>query len=92
MPSYIANRKKEKSHENRSDPRTGHRNPGQLHVSICRNRRDKRDDATTVATSTRQQDGCPESAGHGKKQQKAKTQRDDQKEKELDRLLMGMYG
>jgi len=52
----------------------------------------KRNDAATVATSTRQQDGCPESAGHGKKQQKAKTQRDDQKEKELDRLLMGMYG
>jgi hypothetical protein len=52
----------------------------------------KRDDAATVATSTKQQDGCPENAGHGKKQQKAKTQRDDQKEKELDRLLMGIYG
>jgi len=52
----------------------------------------KRDDAATASTSTKQQDGCPENAGHGKKQQKAKTQRDDQKEKELDRLLMGIYG
>ena len=52
----------------------------------------KRDDAATVATSTKQQDGCPDSAGHGKKEKKAKTQRDDQKEKELDRLLMGIYG
>jgi len=50
----------------------------------------KRDAAAT--TSAKQQDGCPESAGHGKKEKKAKTQRDDQKEKELDRLLMGMYG
>jgi hypothetical protein len=52
----------------------------------------KRDDAAT-ATATKQQDGCPENAGHGKKQKKAKpSQNDDQKEKELDRLLMGMYG
>jgi hypothetical protein len=50
----------------------------------------KRNDAAT--TSAKQQDGCPESAGHGKKEKKNKTQRDDQKEKELDRLLMGMYG
>lgn len=52
----------------------------------------KRDDAAT-ASAAKQQDGCPEGAGHGKKQKKAKpTQSDDQKEKELDRLLMGMYG
>jgi len=52
----------------------------------------KRDDAAT-ASAAKQQDGCPENAGHGKKQTKAKpSQTDDQKEKELDRLLMGMYG
>jgi ribosomal protein L12E/L44/L45/RPP1/RPP2 len=52
----------------------------------------KRNDAAT-ASAAKQQDGCPESAGHGKKQKKAKpSQSDDQKEKELDRLLMGMYG
>jgi hypothetical protein len=51
----------------------------------------KRDDATTSAA--KQQDGCPDNAGHGKKQKKAKpSQSDDQKEKELDRLLMGTYG
>jgi len=52
----------------------------------------KRNDAATTA---KQQDGCPESAGHGKKQKNAKPQRDDQRteqEKEFDRLLMGMYG
>jgi hypothetical protein len=52
----------------------------------------KRDDAATTSAA-KQQDGCPESAGHGKKQKKAKpSQTDDQKEQELDRLLMGMYG
>jgi len=45
-----------------------------------------------ASTSAKQQDGCPESAGHSKKQEKAKPQRDDQKEKEFDRLLMGIYG
>jgi hypothetical protein len=53
----------------------------------------KRDDAAT--TATKQQDGCPESAGHAKKQKNAKIQRDDkrtQQEKEFDRMLMGMYG
>jgi len=52
----------------------------------------KPSDAAT-ASAAKQQDGCPESAGHGKKQKKANpSQTDDQKEKELDRLLMGMYG
>jgi serine/threonine protein kinase HipA of HipAB toxin-antitoxin module len=51
----------------------------------------KRGDAAT-ASAAQQQDGCPENAGHGKRQRKVKSQRDDQKEKELDRLLMGMYG
>ena len=51
----------------------------------------KRDDAATSVA--KKQDGCSESAGHGKKQKKAKpSQSDDRKEKELDRLLMGMYG
>jgi len=52
----------------------------------------KRNDAATTA---KQQDGCPESAGHAKKQKNAKSQRGDQRteqEKEFDRLLMGMYG
>jgi hypothetical protein len=51
----------------------------------------KRGDAATTSAA-KQQNGCPENAGHGKKQKNAKTQGDDQKEKELDRLLMGMYG
>ena len=52
----------------------------------------KHNDAATN-TAAKQQDGCPESAGQGKKQKKAKpSQGDDQKEKELDRLLMGTYG
>jgi hypothetical protein len=52
----------------------------------------KSDDAATPSAA-QQQDGCPENSGHGKKQKKAKpSQSDDQKEKELDRLLMGMYG
>ena len=51
----------------------------------------KRNDAATN-TATKQQDGCPESAGHAKKEKKAKPQSDDQKEKEFDRLLMGIYG
>ena len=49
----------------------------------------KRNDAATTA---KQQDGCPENANHAKKEKKAKTQRDDQKEKEMDRWMMGMYG
>jgi hypothetical protein len=53
----------------------------------------KHDDA--AITSAKQQDGCPESSGHGKKQKNAKGQRDDQRteqQKEFDRLLMGIYG
>jgi len=52
----------------------------------------KHDAATT---SAQQQDGCPESAGHAKKQKNAKPRRGDdrtEQEKEFDRLLMGMYG
>jgi hypothetical protein len=54
----------------------------------------KHDDAAT-ASATKQQDGCPESAGHAKKQKNAKPRRGDdrtEQEKEFDRLLMGMYG
>jgi len=51
----------------------------------------KRDDAATTA---KQQDGCPESASHAKKEKKAKLQRDErtEQEKEFDHLLMGIYG
>ena len=47
-----------------------------------------------ATASAKQQDGCPESAGHAKKQKKAKTQRDEQinNEKEFDRILLGIYG
>jgi hypothetical protein len=46
------------------------------------------------AATAKQQDGCPESSGHAKKEKKAKTQRDErtEQEKEFDRLLMGIYG
>jgi len=52
----------------------------------------KRDDAAT--TSAKQQEGCPESASHAKKEKKAKLQRDErsEQEKEFDHLLMGIYG
>jgi hypothetical protein len=48
-----------------------------------------------TATTAQQQDGCPESAGHAKKQKNAKPRRANERteqEKEFDRLLMGMYG
>ena len=54
----------------------------------------KRNDAATT-TSAKQQDGCPESAGHAKKQKNAKPRRDDERteqEKEFDRVLMGYFG
>jgi hypothetical protein len=54
----------------------------------------KRNDAVTTS-SAEQQDGCPESAGHAKKQKNAKPRRSDdrtEQEKEFDRLLMGIYG
>ena len=52
----------------------------------------KHDDAATA--SAKQQDGCLESAGHAKKEKKAKTQRDEQteQEKEFDHVLMGIFG
>jgi hypothetical protein len=53
----------------------------------------KRDDAATTSAA-QQQDGCPENAGHGKKQKKAKSQRDErtEQEKEFDHVLMGYFG
>jgi hypothetical protein len=53
----------------------------------------KHNDAAT--TSAKQQDGCPESTGHAKKQKKAKSQPDEQQdrqEKEFEHMLMGIYG
>jgi hypothetical protein len=54
----------------------------------------KRGDAAT--NTAKQQDGCPENGGHGKKQKKAKpSQSDDQpteQEKEFDHVLMGYFG
>jgi opacity protein-like surface antigen len=53
----------------------------------------KQNDA--AAASTQQQSGCAAYAHKDKKQKNAKPRRDDQRtdqEKELDRLLMGMYG
>jgi hypothetical protein len=53
----------------------------------------KRNDATTTSAA-KQQDGYPEGAGHGKKQKKAKSQRDErtEQEKEFDHVLMGYFG
>ncbi|HEX3095378.1 MAG TPA: hypothetical protein VHW72_22250, partial [Candidatus Angelobacter sp.] len=54
----------------------------------------KHNDAAATSASD-QQAGCPESAGHSKKQKNAKPRRGDdrtEQEKEFDRLLMGMYG
>lgn len=53
----------------------------------------KRNDAAT--TSSAKQDGCPESAGHAKKQKNSKPRRDDERteqEKEFDHVLMGYFG
>jgi hypothetical protein len=52
-------------------------------------------DGAATTSAAKQQDGCPESAGHGKKQKKAKSQGDDQRteqEKEFDHVLMGYFG
>jgi hypothetical protein len=49
----------------------------------------------TATSAAKQQEGCPDNAGHGKKQKKAKSQRDDertQQEKEFDHALMGNFG
>lgn len=54
----------------------------------------KRNDAATT-TAAQQQDGCPESAGHSKKQKNAKPRRANERteqEKEFDHVLMGYYG
>jgi hypothetical protein len=53
----------------------------------------KRNDAATTSAA-QQQDGCPENPGHGKKQKKAKSQRDErtEQEKEFDHVLMGYFG
>jgi hypothetical protein len=54
----------------------------------------KTDNAATTSAA-KQQDGCPESADHGKTQKNAKSQREDQRteqQKEFDRVLMGIYG
>jgi hypothetical protein len=53
----------------------------------------KRDDAATMSAA-KQQDGCPESAGHAKKQKNAKPRRDErtEQEKEFDHVLMGYFG
>lgn len=53
----------------------------------------KRNDAAT-ASSAKQQEGCPEGAGHAKKQKNSKPRRDDrtEQEKEFDHMLMGYYG
>jgi hypothetical protein len=54
----------------------------------------KRDNAAT-ASAAKQQNGCPENAGHAKKEKKTKFQRDDertQQEKEFDHVLMGYFG
>jgi len=52
----------------------------------------KHNDAAT--TSAKQHDGCPESAGHAKKEKKARLQRDErtEQEKEFDHVLMVIYG
>jgi opacity protein-like surface antigen len=54
----------------------------------------KQNDAAATSASNQQQ-GCADYAHKEKKQKNAKPRRDDQRtdqEKELDRLLMGMYG
>ena len=53
----------------------------------------KRNDAATNSAA-KQQEGYSESAGHGKKQKKAKPQRDErtEQEKEFDHVLMGYFG
>jgi len=53
----------------------------------------KHNDAAATSASD-QQAGCPESAGHAKKEKKARLQRDErtEQEKEFDHVLMGIYG
>ena len=51
----------------------------------------RHNDAATTSAS-KQQDGCTDRAGEGRKQKKAKPQRDEQNDKNFDRVLMGIYG
>ncbi|MGZ7063315.1 MAG: hypothetical protein ACXVKD_10710 [Candidatus Angelobacter sp.] len=51
----------------------------------------KNDNAATPS-ATQQQAGCADRAGEGRKQDKAKPQRDEQNDKNFDRVLMGIYG
>ena len=52
----------------------------------------KHNDAATTSASARQ-DGCADRAAAGKKEKKAtKPQRDDQNDKDFDRVLMAIYG
>lgn len=51
----------------------------------------KHNDAATTSTG-KQQAGCADRAGEGKKHKKAKPQRDEQDDKNFDRVLMGIYG
>jgi len=52
----------------------------------------KHNDEVTTAASN-QQSGCADRAAAGKKEKKAsKPQRDDQNDKDFDRVLMAIYG
>ena len=52
----------------------------------------KHNDAATTS-ATKQQEGCADRAAAGKKEKKAsKPQRDDQNDKDFDRVLMAIYG
>jgi hypothetical protein len=56
---------------------------------------DSKNTNAAASSASSQQQGCAAYAHKDKKQKNAKPRRDDQRtdqEKELDRLLMGMYG
>jgi hypothetical protein len=93
MPSYIANRKKEKLMKTALIRVLAIATLSTSMSAFAATEEPKPNDA--AITSAKQQDGCPETSGHGKKQKNAKGQRDDQRteqQKEFDRLLMGIYG
>jgi hypothetical protein len=92
MPSYIANRKGETLMK---AALVRILTIATLATSISAFAADDPKQNDAAAASTQQQSGCAAYAHKDKKQKNAKPRRDDQRtdqEKELDRLLMGMYG
>jgi hypothetical protein len=95
MPSYIANRKKEKTLMKTALVRILTIATLATSLSAFAATDEPKNDNAASTSATQQQAGCAAASHKEKKQNKAKSQRDDQRteqEKEFDRVLMGYYG